>query len=85
MKYITTEDKNGHLDIFTFPDSINHDCMAEALEGIRSQTFGDWERIRRIPLSAGFVNASGICVGESVSLGIESRGSQDTDLLRHQR
>ena len=84
MKYITTEQESGKLEIFTFPDSVNHDCMAEVIRRMRNQTFGNWERIRRNPLSAGFVNASGICLGESESLGLESRGHQDTDLLRMQ-
>ena len=84
MKYITTEQKNGKLEIFTFPDSVNHDCMAEAIRKMRNQTFGNWERVGRIPLSAGFVNASGICLGESESLGLVSRGDKDTSLLRLQ-
>lgn len=84
MKYITTLQVSGKLEIFTFPDSVNHDCMAESIGRMRNQTFGNWERISRKPLSAGFVNASGICLGESESLGLVSRGDEDTSLLRLQ-
>jgi len=84
MKYITTLQVSGKLEIFTFPDSVNHDCMAEAIGRMRNQSHGNWERVRRKPLSAGFVNASGICLGESESLGLVSRGDDDTSLLRLQ-
>lgn len=74
-------DEDSTEEIFVFPMSINHDAMAEALVGIKNKTSGDWRRIRRTPVSAGFI-ANGICYGESVSLRLNSR-PQDTALLRN--
>lgn len=79
MKYIVTEDNDGVKEIFVFPRNINHDCMAEALSGIRTAMCPGWERIRRKPVSAGFV-AQGICFGESISLRLKSADG-DTALL----
>lgn len=55
MKYITTKSEEGKLEIFTFPNDINHNAMAEVLCRIRNKTYGDWKRIDRVPVSAGFV------------------------------
>lgn len=84
MKYIVMETFGADSveEIFLFPNSVNHDCMAEVLSRIKNQTWGDWKRIGRMPVSAGFVNAEGTCYGESESLGLESRPSEDTELLR---
>jgi hypothetical protein len=79
MKYITTQTDEGKLEIFTFPDEIKHDAMAEALARIRNQTHGDWKRITRTPVSAGFVTA-GECHGKSESLHLESQ-KRDSALL----
>lgn len=83
MKYIVTRTEDGTEEIFTFPRSINHDAMAEALEGIRNQTHGNWERVFREPVSAGFLNEHGHCHGNSESLGLKSR-TQDTEILKNQ-
>lgn len=80
MKYICTTSKHGE-EIFTFPHTINHDAMAEALEGIKNQTHGNWDLIYREPISAGFVDFKNNCFGESETLGIKSRGAEDTLLL----
>jgi len=82
MKFITTQDENGKVDLFMFPRSIDHDAMAEAIQGIRNKTHGDWERIYRKPISAGFVE-NGKCFGRSETLGLEAR-KDDTALLRYQ-
>ena len=79
MKYITTKQPDGTEEIFTFPRSVHHDCMAEILGHIRSQSRGDWKRVRRVPISAGFVEG-GKCVGMSESLSLRSR-PEDTALL----
>jgi hypothetical protein len=79
MKYIVTKSEEGKIEIFTFPDSINHDAMAEALACVRNQTYGDWRRIERQPISAGFVT-NGVCHGKSETLKLESKES-DTFLL----
>lgn len=84
MKYICTVDNDSKMEIFTFPRSVNHDAMAEALEGIKNQTHGNWERVYRIPLSAGFVDSNGNCFGTSETLGLESRMTEDTKLLADQ-
>ena len=81
MKYIVTKQEEGELEeIFLFPRNVNHDCMAEALSSIRNQKHGSWKRIRREPISAGFV-LDGKCFGESLSLRLQSRPELDTDLL----
>ncbi len=80
MKYIVTRLKNGVEEIFLFPRAVNHDCMAELLGHIRNRTHGNWERVRRDVVSAGFVEG-GVCTGRSESLGIGSR-PQDSDLLK---
>ena len=79
MKYIVTRNKEGKEEIFVFPKSVNHDCMAEVLGFIKNKTYGNWERGFRKPVSAGFTDGK-TCYGESLSLGIESR-PQDTELL----
>ncbi len=79
MKYIVTETESGHREIFIFPNEVNHDCMAEALYGIRNQTHGDWRRVRRKPVSAGFVT-EGKCHGYSETLGLSAHAS-DTAML----
>lgn len=79
MKYIVTQDENGKEEIFIFPKSQNHDCFAESVEGIRNQTWGNWERIFRRPISAGFTDGVK-CYGHSETLGLKSR-PEDTQLL----
>ena len=80
MKYIVTKDEDGKEDIFLFPKSIDHDVMAETLEGMRSATHGEWVREFRTPVSAGFIE-NGACIGGSETLGLSSRVG-DTDLLK---
>ena len=57
--------------------------MAEVLNRIKNTTLGNWERIRRAPISAGFVDDAHNCYGRSESLNLDSR-PQDTILLRSQ-
>lgn len=80
-KYIVTVGQDGLEEIFTFPMSVNHDCMAEVLGVIKNQTHGDWHRVRRRPVSAGFVTFDGYCSGRSETLNLDSRPEQDTALL----
>ena len=79
MKYIVTQNESGEREIFLFPSNVHHDAMAEVLSGIRNQTHGDWRRIHREPVSAGFV-VGGLCCGESESLHLKSH-PDDTALL----
>ena len=83
MKYIRTIDDKGNEEIFTFPDTVNHDCMMESLSGIKNSTWGNWERVYREPVSAGFVT-DGFCNGLSETLGLTSGGDRDTNLLNSQ-
>ena len=79
MKYIVTQDENGKEEIFVFPKSVNHDCMGEVLGYIKNQTWGNWERVFRFPISAGFTDGVK-CYGHSETLGLKSR-PEDTQLL----
>ncbi len=77
MKYIVTE-REGIEEMFVFPDTINHDCMAEVISRIKNQSHGSWERVLRRPISAGFITVEGECYGRSETLRLDSRGITDT-------
>lgn len=79
MKYIVMKSESEEEEIFLFPRHIDHDCMAEVLGRIKNQSFGNWHRVLRQLVSAGFVD-DGHCHGRSESLGLASR-PQDTELL----
>ncbi len=81
MKYITTKTEDGKTEIFTFPRSVPHSVMAEAIARLKNATHGEWKRITRTPVSAGFIEG-GVCHGESESLHLRSRPHEDTILLR---
>lgn len=83
MKYIKTERLDGTKELFTFPRSVDHDCMVLALDGMRSCGWGDFVRVRRKPISAGFVNESGECYGRSETLNLPS-DPEDTLILEKQ-
>lgn len=79
MKFITTQDRDGKEELFIFPRNINHDAMAEVLGYIKNQTHGNWSRVFRKPISAGFIEG-GKCCGMSESLKLKAR-PEDTALL----
>lgn len=86
MKYIVA-DIDGVEEIFTFPNKVSHDRMAEALEAIRFDTgFRDWERkIRKRDgdiISAGFIDAGGKAYGRSETLNMDSRPEKDSLLYQ---
>jgi hypothetical protein len=83
MKYICFEDEDGKQEIITFPNSINHDCLAQSIDHMRNQTHGNWYRVGRDPVSAGFVYDDLTCHGRSETLNLDSR-PEDTLLLRSQ-
>lgn len=83
MKYIVTETNGGVEEIFLFPRSVHHDCMAEVLTFIKNQNGVNCKRVYRKPVSAGFVSETMRCYGTSETLELESR-KQDTELLRSQ-
>lgn len=84
MKYIRTETEDFKSEIFTFPESVNHDAMMEMLRGIKDQTQSPWKRVRRVPVSAGFIDRNGRCYGESFTLNLSSIEDEDTELYQAQ-
>jgi len=84
MKYVCMTSAEYGEEIFTFPIKVPHDVFAEALTDVRSQSFGNWERIHRRPVSAGFISRNETCVGYSSSLRLDSRGDKDTEIYREQ-
>lgn len=83
MKFITTKDAEGREELFMFPSDIDHDAMAEVLGYIKNQTHGNWRRVFRKPVAAGFVSG-GKCHGKSETLGLSAR-PEDTALLAKQK
>ena len=81
MKYIVTKSDLGNIEMFTFPSAVHHDIMAEAISRLKDQNHGEWRRVRRDPISAGFISA-GVCCGKSETLGLKSR-LEDTALLQN--
>ena len=56
MKYIVMRNETDEEEIFLFPRHIDHDCMAEVLGRIKNQSFGNWHRVFRQLVSAGFID-----------------------------
>ena len=56
MKYIVTQKEDGKEEIFLFPQAVNHAAMAEALIGLKNQTFGEWHRKIRHSSRIAFAN-----------------------------
>lgn len=81
MKYIVMEDGDGKETIVIFDESINHDCMAEVAGRIKNQTWGNWERVYRHPVAAGFTDGVK-CWGMSETLNMKSRGEVDAKLIK---
>lgn len=72
MKYVVFYGYNGE-QIIVFPKKIQHSDFAESITRL---SFGTMR-----PISGGFIK-DGECVGESISLRMESRGDDDTKLLK---
>lgn len=83
MKFVCARDPEGKEEIFVFPATVDHDAYAEALMRMRNRTTGNWVRIRREIVSAGFVGASMACYGRSETLNLEAR-PQDGEILARQ-
>lgn len=83
QKYIVMQ-LDGVETIFTFPKTVNHDRMNEAIGAIRIGYENDWSRKYRQgkAISAGFIT-EGICHGRSETLNLDSRGDADTELLKN--
>jgi len=85
MKYICTVNDNEKFEIFTFPNSIDHDLMNKSLRKIKTRvSMFDTAIINREAISAGFVNSKFECYGKSITLGLDSREYEDTELLKAQ-
>lgn len=80
MKYIVTVTEAGKQEIFIFPRAVHHDCMAEMLSRIKNQSGGQWQRVHRRPVSAGFTDGVK-CYGRSETLNLDSRGRLDEMLI----
>ena len=83
MKYIATKNQDEQEEIFIFPDSVDHDAMAEVLGCIKNHTRLPWNRVMREPISAGFVTSGGKCYGNSITLNLKSR-EEDSFMLERQ-
>ncbi|PHR55956.1 MAG: hypothetical protein COA43_14655 [Robiginitomaculum sp.] len=71
MKYVVFDGYKGE-QIIIFPKIIQHSVMAD---NVKDSSFGGMR-----PISGGFV-VNGVCVGESESLRMKSRGDEDTHLI----
>ncbi len=71
MKYVVFNGYCGE-QIIIFPKKIQHKQFADSVEQLSYGTMR--------PISGGFV-IDGECVGESISLALESRGDEDTKLI----
>lgn len=83
MKYLVAV-LNSKEMMFVFPRDVDHDRMAEALEAIRFGDDHNWRRELQTEgsiIAAGFIDPEGMCHGRSETLGLESRGAVDTELL----
>jgi hypothetical protein len=75
-KYIVTRDAEGKELMFVFDCSIDHDAFAEVAGRIKDQTHGNWRRVMRNTISAGFTDGKH-CWGRSESLNIDGRPEDD--------
>lgn len=83
MKYIRVKVLDGDDEIITFPESINHDVMYQSVSRMKDKLRGDWKRVSRRVVSAGFVDSKHRCHGRSETLGLESN-PDDTNILKSQ-
>lgn len=87
MKYVCFKNEElGFDEVMVFPATINHNCFAEGVSRIKNQTTGQWHRVTRTPVSAGFVTFlkdKAVCFGKSITLNLESR-EEDTLILNKQ-
>ena len=77
--------KTGDLEMevpFVFPDMCVHKIIAEA---VTPGLLQHWEGAEVKPIAAGFLSSAGLeanCHGESDSMKLKSRGSEDMYLIR---
>lgn len=84
MKYIVVKNMDSDKEeIITFPSSVNHDVMAQSVARMKDKAHGNWKRMTRDVVSAGFVGSSLECYGRSETLNLDSRPA-DEMILREQ-
>lgn len=81
MKYLVLHADDGQHDVVLFPEVLTHQAMADAVSRTRNQTFGNWRRVERKPVSAGQVDVHWACSGGSEALGLVAR-EQDSALMQ---
>ena len=81
MKYVVFASTELGEQLVVFPCSINHNAMAEAVQGIRHGPAHDRQRVRAVPVAAGFTDGLN-CYGRSESLNLDSRREVDTFMLK---
>lgn len=82
MKYIvTTNVETDEEEIFIFSEKIHHDCFAEFVGHYKTQRGGDWKRVKRQPISAGFTDGVK-CWGRSETLKLQCREGKDEALIK---
>lgn len=81
MKYVVMKDEDDKETIFIFDESIHHDCLAEMVGRIKNQSGGNWRRVHRTPVAAGFTDGVK-CWGHSETLNLSSRGEEDAKLIK---
>jgi hypothetical protein len=92
MKYVIIKatpllKKDGKTSIalpIIFPDILVHDHVARCLSLLMSLMYPTY---KVAVCAAGFVSSADVgrminCSGESTSIGVQSRGQRDTDLIR---
>ena len=81
-KYIVTVDQDGNKEGFSFPDTINHKIMSNAIMSLldKPSNVPGWKLVQRDTISAGFVE-KGRCFGESVSLKLVAN-EEDYELFK---
>ena len=85
QKYICVNNpEEKKEEIFIFPVWVDHDTFYEGVRMLRNHTWGNWHRVDREIISAGFIDKDLKCHGKSESLKVESRGDVDTELLKSQ-
>ncbi len=80
MKYLVLLADDDKQDVVIFPDTLSHKAVAEEVARIRNQTFGNWRRVIRRPVSAGLVDAQWLCSGGCDELGLKAQ-AQDAESM----
>ena len=80
MKYIIFKNNNGDEIAVIFHHMLIHKSMADHVTHMarRDGLGDDWK-----PIAAGFYSHEGQCYGESESLKLKSRGSQDEYVIKN--